>query len=112
MSKVELKESLILSRELGVKQGIAECLDGLAGVGVVLGVPERSARLLGAAEELREIISSPLPPADRAEVDGYVAAVRDALDEEAFEAAWAEGRAMTIEEAIEYALDLPADKGG
>jgi hypothetical protein len=34
-----------------------------------------------------------------------VAGARAQLDEEAFEAAWAEGRAMTLEQAVEYALD-------
>jgi DNA-binding NarL/FixJ family response regulator len=37
----------------------------------------------------------------------HLAAARHRLDEEAFEAAWAEGRAMTPEQAIEYALDRP-----
>ena len=40
-----------------------------------------------------------------AQADLYVTAVRTALGEKAFAAAWAEGRAMSLEDAIQYALD-------
>ena len=46
-----------------------------------------------------------LAPADRADHDRDVAAVRAALGEAAFAAAWAEGRAMTMEQAIAEALN-------
>jgi hypothetical protein len=42
--------------------------------------------------------------AHRSDYDRPVATIRDGLKEEAFAAAWAEGRAMTLEQAIEYAL--------
>ena len=103
------KESLVLYRELGIKHFIAQCLEGLAGVAVAQGVPERGARLLGAAEKLREVIGSPLPPSEQAEVDRYSAALREKLDEETFKARWAEGRAMPLEEAIEFALQTEAE---
>ena len=75
---------------------------------VVQGVPERGARLLGAAEGIREAVAAPLPPSERAEVDGYSAAVRAELEEEAFAAVWAEGRKMSMEEAINFALTVDA----
>jgi non-specific serine/threonine protein kinase len=40
----------------------------------------------------------------RTNYEGYLAAARSRLDEAAFEAAWAEGKAMTPEEAVEYVL--------
>jgi hypothetical protein len=61
--------------------------------------------LFGAAEALREAVDEPLPPAYRAGYERDLAAARLELDEEAFAAAWAAGRAMTIEEAIAEALD-------
>jgi hypothetical protein len=73
-------------------------------VAVAQAQSERAARLFGAAEALREAIGTPLPPADRAEHDRSVAAVRTALGEEAFAAAWAEGRALTLEHAVAFAL--------
>jgi len=98
------KKSLLLSRELGNRMNVALCLGGLARVVVAQGQPERGARLLGAAEALLEAIGDPLPPSERPDCDRGVAAVRAALGEEAFKAAWEEGRKMTMEEAVEYAL--------
>ena len=48
-----------------------------------------------------------MPPSDRAEYERDLAAARAKLSEDAFAAAWAEGRTMTLEQAVEYALTLP-----
>jgi non-specific serine/threonine protein kinase len=99
-----LRDSLMLRKELGSKLGVAECLERLAGVAGGQGRPDRAVRLLGAAEAVRRSIGSPLPDADRSDYEGNVTAARAALGEEAFATGWAEGRAMTLEEAIEFAL--------
>ncbi len=99
-----LRESLTLFRELGEKLGIIRCLCGLAYVAWAGGFPGRAARLFGAAEGLRASIGSPFPLADQLEFDKNVAAVRARLGEQEFTAAFAEGRAKTLEHAIEYAL--------
>jgi predicted ATPase/DNA-binding SARP family transcriptional activator len=104
-----LEESLAIFRELGHKREIAMNLEGLAAVAVAEAQSERAVRLFGAAEGLREAIGAPLPPADRAEHNRSVAAARTALGEEAFAAAWAEGRALSLEAAISYALEACAD---
>ncbi len=98
------KESLALYRGVGDKRGIATCLEGLAAVSQAGGLPDRAARLFGAAETLREAIGSPLPPAVCTDYDRDVASARAALEAEAFARAWAEGRAMALEQAVEYAL--------
>ena len=98
------EESLAIKQELGDKQGIAQSLEAFAGLARAEAQPERAARAWAAAEALREEIGSPLTPNDREEYDRNVAAAREALDAEAFAAAWAEGRAMTLEQAIAYAL--------
>ncbi len=73
--------------------------------------PARAARQWGAAEALREQMGMSLSHFDLA-ASGYeqdLAAVRSALDEASFDAAWDKGRAMSPEQAIEYALvDAPA----
>jgi non-specific serine/threonine protein kinase len=105
-------ESLSLFQKLGSWRGVVDCLLGLAGAAVSAGQPERAARLFGATEAVREAIyvGSVLSYPDRVEYDRYVAAVRAQLDEAAFAAAWAEGRELTLEQAIEYALsEIPAD---
>jgi hypothetical protein len=55
-------------------------------------------------EALCEAIGIPLNLADRADHESSVAAAHSALGEEAFAAAWAEGRAMSLEAAVAYAL--------
>ena len=57
-------ESLVLLRELGDREGLAECLEVLAGAAGALDQPLRAAQLFGAAEALRESIGAPLVPAD------------------------------------------------
>ena len=71
---------------------------------MVKGDAERAAQLLGAGDALLEAMGIGLQPADKLEVDRYRAAVREQLDEATFEAARAEGRAMSLEEAVAYVL--------
>jgi DNA-binding SARP family transcriptional activator len=104
-------QSLKLRRELGDKDGIASCLEGLARLACAEHQPERAARLFGAAEVLREAIHAPLPPAERRQFDCNVTTVRARLGEAVFAAAWKEGRAMTLEQGIEYALTRTAMLG-
>ncbi len=67
----------------------------------------RSARLWGAAEALREAIGTGLVPVERSYYGPYIAAARAQLAEEEWAKAWAEGRRMTPEQAVEYALEKP-----
>lgn len=101
------REALVLAHELTYKLAIAEYLSGLGGVAAADGQPARAARLLGAAESLLGVLGAPLSPPDATEYERSKAAARAALDERAFEGAWAEGRAMTWERAVEYALQRP-----
>ena len=98
------ENSLALQQELGNKLGVAECLNGLAGVIAAQGENLRAARLLGAVEVLRVAADTQLWPAERVDYERNSAAIRAELGQEAFEAALAEGRAMSMEKAIEYAL--------
>jgi len=97
-------ESLMVFRELEDQLNTAEFLEGMAGVAGAQGEGERAARLYGAAQALREIIGAPLLAVDLPRHERHVAAVRSLLDEELWEAEWEEGRTMSAEEAIAYAL--------
>ncbi len=90
------------------ERGIAISLEGFASVAAVLGDPSRVARLWGAAERLLEEIGSPMPSNERARRDRSVVAARSIHGEvSAFEAAWQEGRAAALEQAMEIALQGP-----
>ena len=98
-------QALRLYREIGNRWGPIVCVEGLAALAASTGRPRRSASLFGAAEVLREAIREPLPPPERAWLHQAVTAARALLADEDFAAAWAEGRAMTLEQAVAYALD-------
>jgi hypothetical protein len=66
------------------------------------------ARLCGAAESLRGTLQAPPRLAVRAFYERALAAARAELGEDAFRAAWAEGRAMPPERAVAYALEETA----
>jgi hypothetical protein len=53
---------------------------------------------------LRDELGMPQIPIEQDDYDRNLNAVRDALGDEAFSAAWAEGQALTFEQAIDYAL--------
>jgi tetratricopeptide (TPR) repeat protein len=67
------------------------------------GQNERAARLLGAAEAASQTLGKVRPVALSQEFERMVETARAALGEEAFAAAWAEGRAMPVEQAVAYA---------
>ena len=107
------KEALTVSHEVGRKPTVINTLEGMASLAGALGEATRAAHLWGAAEAARGVTGIALPPGDRALHEPYLAAARSRLGEEAWEEALAEGRAMALEEAAEYALskegtvDLP-----
>lgn len=96
------RESLAIFRELDSKRGIVECLAGLA---AVRGRTPEAARLLAAAEALLKSYGGSWWPADQAEYEHHLAGLQAALDKTEFAAAWAAGQAMTLEQAIAYALN-------
>jgi predicted ATPase/DNA-binding SARP family transcriptional activator/DNA-binding CsgD family transcriptional regulator len=102
--KALCKESLDLARQVGYTHGITFILHVLAASAGSQGPPVRSARLWGAAESLLDNLGGSLGPAERHFYGPYIAAARAQMDHRAWEAAWAEGRAMSLEEAVEYVL--------
>ncbi len=96
-------ESLVLLHEHGDRWSIGGCLRGLASIAAATRQYARAARLWGAAEALREAIGAP-PLRSNARAQEAIAATRRGLGEEAFAAAWAAGRALTLAEAVAEAL--------
>lgn len=104
-------QSLAIRQDVGDKWGMAACLTGLAGVAEAREQSEHAARLLGATEALLEAIGGRLDALERVVSARTVAAVQTALGETACAAAWAEGRAMTLEDAVACALKGPHTAG-
>ena len=100
-----LGESLEVRQEIGDKGGCAWCLERLAEVALAQGKPEKAVRLLSAAAALRISIGSVIDPVDQLEYQNRRTSLRAELGEEQFAKIWEEGRSMTLEQAIGYALE-------
>jgi predicted ATPase len=100
-----LVEALVLCRETGRYRETIDTLISTGHLAQRQENPTRAARHFAAAEALRAAIGEAMPPVERAQYEGAIAAARAALGEEAFAAAWAEGRAMTREQAVRFALE-------
>ena len=101
------EEGLRLSAELGNEADVAHCLEGLASIYGTEGKIVRAARLWGAEEALLEKLEDTVYTyvPDRALHQSQVATARSQVDEAAWTAAWTEGRLMSLEQAVEYALE-------
>jgi predicted ATPase len=96
-------DALACAAEVEAHQGIPdilECLATLAGDG---GSHREAARLFGAAEAIRQCMGAVRFKVWDAGYEASVAAVRNAMSQADFALAWAEGAAMSTEEAIAYA---------
>jgi tetratricopeptide (TPR) repeat protein len=91
---------LIADLVLGRKSLLADCLSALAGIAGAQGRLEQAARLFGAATLLRESTRARSSLVDWATYEHDVTTVRAQLGTAAFAAAWAAGRALTLEQAI------------
>jgi non-specific serine/threonine protein kinase len=97
-------EGLELSRQLKMRHLTTTHIHISAALAGSQGQPGRGTRLWGAAEALREDIGTIFSPVERHVYGPYIAAARAQLDEAAWGTAWVEGRTMTLEVAVEYAL--------
>jgi predicted ATPase/class 3 adenylate cyclase len=107
-------EQVLAGWRLGVPNYLADGLESLALTAAAAAAAgegawaERAAHLLGAAAALRATVGAPWGPWRRVQMERTVApaqaAAQAALGEGAWTAAFAAGRAMTIEEAVTEAL--------
>ena len=97
------QRALELSARVGTLPGIATSLELLAGLAAE-GRPEVALRLLAAAQAAREPQGLARSQPDQARHDLDLARLRCAVADDAFAAAWAEGAALSADEAVAYAL--------
>ena len=95
-----VRQALQITRDTKDTRDIASFLVTFAGSIAALGQLERAARLLGASESALERMGAFHQPTDKPEIDRITLDVRARLNDTAFQAAWAEGREMSLEEAV------------
>ncbi|HEX9076787.1 MAG TPA: hypothetical protein VF932_13470, partial [Anaerolineae bacterium] len=105
-------EALAVWQKMGRRGGVARLLECLGFIASAQGRNanppelarlETAIRLLGAANTLRQIGDSKMVPEETAEYAVELDALKGAVDDEIFRAAWAEGQGMTMDQAIAYA---------
>jgi predicted ATPase/Tfp pilus assembly protein PilF/DNA-binding XRE family transcriptional regulator len=101
-------ESLDAQQGGGLHWLTAMDLEGLAGVAAADGRPDRAARFFGAAHAIRMASGIPIQPTLAVPHERRVTAVRQTLGGQAYATAFAQGRAMTLDQVIAEALDDPA----
>jgi predicted ATPase/DNA-binding XRE family transcriptional regulator len=99
-------EALVLAKDLGDDGNMAACFKGLGGVAAAQGEAVRAAQLWGAAAALlatgeTAVYSYTL---DRALYEHMVTTARAQLGEPEFQAAWADGAAMSLDHVVSSAL--------
>jgi predicted ATPase/class 3 adenylate cyclase/Tfp pilus assembly protein PilF len=99
------RESLSLSWETGLNPIVQSALEGFALVAGAKGEAEQAARLWGAAQTLHETKDIPRDTDFLAEADTRISAVRTGMGEQVWEEAWRKGQAMSLDEAVSYALE-------
>ncbi|HZI37255.1 MAG TPA: tetratricopeptide repeat protein, partial [Acidimicrobiia bacterium] len=105
-------EALPLQLEAGNRRGLAGCLTGLARLSAGQGRPDVAARFLGTADSLDRADGAVRPPARQRRHEQLVADVAAVMNGEAFAAAWAAGRALSLQQAVAEATALADEIAG
>jgi hypothetical protein len=98
-------ETILEWKRLGHRAAVANQLECFAFIARMHEHAERAVKLLGAAEALREKIKIPMSEVEQVEYDREVADLKANMGEREFASLWAEGRSMTMEQAIQFALE-------
>lgn len=99
------RETIQEWQNIGHRAAIAHQLESFAFIAKAQEEDRRAAKLFGAAETLRESANLPMLFTERVEYEREVSDLRANMDGATFAKAWAEGRALTMEQAIEFALE-------
>ena len=97
----------MLNWGFGDRQGVAACMAALAAVAMARGQEDKATTLFAGADVALKSMRAQLLHIDQTAYDCNLVAVRAQLDRTTFDAAWAEGQTLTMEQAIEFAMNDP-----
>jgi tetratricopeptide (TPR) repeat protein len=103
-AKAIYQETIKGWQEIGNRSAIAHQLECFGFLAISDEEPQRAIKLFSAAEALREKIQAPRVEHEQAEYEQSVAQLRAMLAAK-YSALWAEGRSLTMEQAIQFALN-------
>ncbi len=105
------RESMTIQQTLQNLPGISECLTGFAAIAIVQEMPAAGTRLLGASAAIggKRVAVASVWYATRMEYEHYLELARTRLNQADFLAEQAAGRAMSLEQAVDHAMNLPLE---
>ena len=98
------EESLALFHEMADRAGLSEAFEPFAVLAAAEGETERAVRLWAVIARMQESLGSERTPVGQTEHQQKITEARTKIGNPGFDAAWAEGSAMTQEQAVKYAL--------
>ncbi len=102
----EYRQTIMGWQRIGNRGAVANQLESMAFTAIARGSGARAARLLGAAEALREASGDPMTVDERGEYDAEVDRLRGLLDPPDLADAWADGRRLTSDQAVALAVSV------
>ena len=102
-ARAALEVALAAHEAVRLYDGLSYALEAAARLSWNDGRPVDVARLLGAADGLRKAVEVPIWGPRLSRFEAFVGSAREALGEEGFGVAWAEGQALGFESALEAA---------
>jgi tetratricopeptide (TPR) repeat protein len=104
-ARLFFREALFSFQKADVKIGFIFTLEGLASLAAAHNKYDKAVQLFAWADAMLEKIGDHRPPVEQASVQRDLAVLRSTLDDTAFANALAEGKLMTIEQAISLATE-------
>jgi non-specific serine/threonine protein kinase len=105
-------ECLVVRRSVGDTWNIPDSFEGLAWLATMQEQAARAVRLYGAAAAIRERSGTALLGERHTRLERHLLVARQALGDARASAAWEEGRRMSVDQAIDYALASDPELGG
>jgi tetratricopeptide (TPR) repeat protein len=98
------REGLILYRKVGDRRAIASALQERAELFATMRETATAVRLWSAAEMLHQALGAPIAPSYRMRYEQALACAREEIGDDNFQRAWADGKTMTYDQAIDALL--------
>jgi hypothetical protein len=98
------QETIKVFQDYGNRPAVAHQLECFAMIAIVEEEPQGAAKLFGAADAIREVTGHKRTDEEEAEEAQFMSRLRAMISEAEFNALWAEGKSMTMEQAIQLAL--------
>jgi tetratricopeptide (TPR) repeat protein len=97
-------DGLLLAQELNSRSQVATGLAGIASALAVRGQWTPAAQLMAAAARVNAMLGTYHPLGDQPTIDHYLSVIKSQLSPADFEAAWTSGLAMSLEQAVRFAM--------